>query len=85
MAPLSVQFTDLSRNGAASWTWDFGDGTPTSTQRNPSHVFQVGGTFPVTLTVRGNGKVDSHTLPIVTDVGLFLSMLARELAGAAEG
>lgn len=50
--PLHVQFTDLSSGTHAltSWLWDFGDGE-TSTERNPSHIYQSGGTYTVQLTV----------------------------------
>jgi PKD repeat protein len=36
-----------------SWNWNFGDGTPVSTEQNPSHVFNAS-IFPylVTLTVQ---------------------------------
>ena len=33
-----------------SWSWNFGDGQ-TSTQQNPSHVYQNGGTYSVSLIV----------------------------------
>jgi hypothetical protein len=53
-APLSVQFTDLSRN-AIGRNWDFGDGA-TSNERNPTHIFSVVGNYAVNLTVsNGNG------------------------------
>ena len=48
-APLSVQFTDLSKN-AASRSWNFGDGT-VSMQTNPTHVYSSAGSYTVTLTV----------------------------------
>ncbi|TNF25586.1 MAG: PKD domain-containing protein, partial [Bacteroidetes bacterium] len=44
-----VNFTDQSINGATSWLWDFGDGN-TSTQQNPTHIYQAEGTYTVTLT-----------------------------------
>ncbi|MDP3565118.1 MAG: PA14 domain-containing protein [Methanoregula sp.] len=47
-APLVVQFTDASV-GAQSWSWDFGDGLPGSTARNPAHTYTSGGSFNVTL------------------------------------
>ena len=34
----------------ATWAWNFGDGT-TSTLENPSHTYQAGGTYSVSLTV----------------------------------
>ncbi len=40
-------FTNQS-TGAASYTWDFGDGT-TSNDVNPDHVYHQSGTFTVTL------------------------------------
>lgn len=48
-APLSVQFTNKSRN-ARSFLWDFGDGT-TSKQRDPVHQYNKGGTFRIVLKV----------------------------------
>jgi PKD repeat protein len=47
VVPLSVDFTDISQ-GAASWSWDFGDGT-TSSQQNPSHTYTLPGTYSVRL------------------------------------
>jgi PKD repeat protein len=47
--PLAVQFTDASID-ATVWTWNFGDGTPLSSVKNPAHTYTVPGTYPVTLT-----------------------------------
>ncbi len=49
-APFNAQFTDLTP-GAASWLWDFGDGT-TSTQQNPVHQFNNVGNYTISLTVK---------------------------------
>ncbi|HSD78014.1 MAG TPA: DNRLRE domain-containing protein, partial [Solirubrobacteraceae bacterium] len=49
-APLTVQFTDTSTGSPTGWSWDFGDGSPTSTEQNPSHVYTTPGTYTVTLT-----------------------------------
>jgi len=49
-------FTDRSRDDdgtVVSWTWDFGDGTA-STSRNPFHFYREEGKFDVTLTVTDN-------------------------------
>lgn len=48
-APFNTQFTDLTP-GAASWLWDFGDGT-TSTLQNPAHSYAAVGDYTVSLTV----------------------------------
>lgn len=45
----SVAFSDRSQGGAASWSWNFGDGT-TSTTQNPTKVWANPGTYAVTLT-----------------------------------
>ena len=49
-APLSVQFTDQTAPAPALWTWNFGDGSPTSNVQNPVHPYATTGTFDVTLT-----------------------------------
>jgi len=53
VAPLTVSFTGTASGGTAPYTysWNFGDGTPTSSTQNPSHTFTTAGTYPVTLTV----------------------------------
>jgi len=51
----AVQFTNLSQNAyfaqGGYCVWDFGDGSPTTTQINPTHTFTENGNYPVTLTV----------------------------------
>lgn len=46
--PAKVNFTNLSQNGL-QYFWDFGDGH-TSTQNNPSHVYDSLGQYTVSLT-----------------------------------
>lgn len=49
----------------ASYQWKFGDGSSTSNQQTPSHVYHVAGTFNVTLTVVNiSGCSSSVTQPI---------------------
>lgn len=48
VAPLTVQFTDLSQN-TDSRIWNFGDGT-SSNETSPSHIYSAAGTYTVTLT-----------------------------------
>jgi PKD repeat protein len=49
-APLQVQFYDQSTNNPTSWSWDFGDGIGTSTDRNPIYTYDNIGTYTVSLT-----------------------------------
>lgn len=58
-SPLSVQFTDLSKN-AILRSWDFNnDGVPESTEKNPVYVYTNPGNFLVNLTVSNTNTTDS--------------------------
>jgi len=57
--PLTVQFTDNSTN-AENWSWNFGDGSNLSTERNPSHTYDLIGLYTVSLTVT-NTTIGSNT------------------------
>jgi hypothetical protein len=46
----TVVTTNNSVNGV-SYSWDFGDGSPVSTDAEPSHVYTVNGQYTITLTV----------------------------------
>lgn len=46
-----ITFTNLSEH-ASSYLWDFGDGD-TSTIESPSHVYENGGSYTVSLTASG--------------------------------
>lgn len=60
-APLTIQFTDLSRLGGASeWLWDFGDGN-TSADQNPTHTYSIAGGYTVSLTVSNSAGKDTVT------------------------
>jgi len=48
-APLTVAFTDTSKNQPTSWNWDFGDGT-TATNQHPVHIFKTVGEYTIRLT-----------------------------------
>ncbi len=61
-APLTVTFTDLSTGTIIAWTWSFGDGG-VSSARHPAHVYEMAGSYTVTLTVAGPGGSDTETKP----------------------
>jgi PGF-pre-PGF domain-containing protein len=55
-APLNIQFSDTSTGGLPScWNWSFGDGswfnTSITAQRNPTHAYEIPGTYSVTMVV----------------------------------
>ena len=51
--PLTVKWTSTVEDGTPPYTykWEFGDGTPTSSDANPTHVYQKEGEFTATLSV----------------------------------
>ncbi|MEO8768604.1 MAG: PKD domain-containing protein [Ferruginibacter sp.] len=63
LAPLTVHFTNAS-TGATIYHWNFGDGTASSSQQNPTHIYTVAGAYTVTLVATGaNGCSDSLVKP----------------------
>jgi PGF-pre-PGF domain-containing protein len=64
-APLSVNFTDLSKN-AIRWNWDFDDGN-TSNVQNPVNTYSKAGKYTVNLTVTNENGTDSKVLEITVN------------------
>ncbi|MCF6285666.1 MAG: PKD domain-containing protein, partial [Candidatus Hydrogenedentes bacterium] len=65
VALTTATFGDTSDAGSApilEWFWDFSDGT-TSREENPTHVFEAGGDYNVSLSV-----VSAHGSDTVTEV-----------------
>ena len=58
--PLTVNFTDASFGTIESRSWDFGDGTGSSTQ-NPTHTYTESGTYTVSLMITGPEGSDTKT------------------------
>ena len=55
--PCTITFINISSN-ATSYAWNFGDGF-TSTQSNPTHIYNFNGTYLLKLKATGSGGVDS--------------------------
>ncbi len=47
----NVNFTSTSTGGIASYSWDYGDGTPPGTGATSTHAYSITGSFNVKLTV----------------------------------
>jgi PKD repeat protein len=60
-SPLTVNFTDQSTGNPTAWDWNFGDGTPHSYVRNPSHTYNNPGDYTVTLIAANNCGSDTET------------------------
>jgi glucose/arabinose dehydrogenase/PKD repeat protein len=72
-SPLTVQFSSAGSSdpegGTLTFSWNFGDGSPTVAQANPSHTFTATGpqSFNVVLTVSdpaGNSRTASLVLSV---------------------
>lgn len=61
--PLQVSFYSHAGSGAASYLWNFGDGT-TSTQAHPVHLYTSAGVYTPSLTVTdASGCTATYSLP----------------------
>lgn len=66
-SPLSgqnVTFADASTNQPTSWSWDFGDGTH-STSQSPTHVYSAPGRYTVSLTATNEAGESTTSSQIV--------------------
>lgn len=65
-APHSMSFMQATANGVA-YTWNFGDGSPVSNLPTPDHVYDVPGTYNVTLTAVAPGGCEAsiNTINVV--------------------
>jgi PKD repeat protein len=76
-----VDFTNLSTK-ATNYIWDFGDGSATSTDVNPTHDFPLGGVYTVTLIAES--PCDSDTMVFEIAV-IGLNELEQEIELASFG
>jgi uncharacterized protein (TIGR02145 family) len=67
VTPLEVSFTDLSLYEPTSWEWDFGDGG-SSTNQNPSHIYDTAGVYTVSLTVSNEFGSDTKIITDLIDI-----------------
>ncbi|MCU0485256.1 MAG: PKD domain-containing protein [Anaerolineales bacterium] len=61
LAPVKVNFTNLSSGTLTSCAWDFGDGGTSTNCGNPSHTYETAGLYTVSLTVSGPEGTDTET------------------------
>jgi PKD repeat protein len=73
IAPLSVTFSSAGSNdpdgSIASYSWNFGDGTATSSSASPTHVYQNAGNFTAVLTVTDNRGATGSAQMAITATG----------------
>ena len=58
-APLNITFEDQSAGDPSAWAWDFGDGSPRSTEENPVHRYTTPGAYTVTMTASRGSVYDT--------------------------
>ncbi len=59
---MVVSFTPVTTGTISQWSWDFGDGA-TSTAQNPTHTYNLAGSYTVSLTVSGADGTASKSVP----------------------
>ena len=69
--PLTVNFTstgtlDEDPGDSIRYEWDFGDGSPLSTEANPQHVYTKAGRYTAILTVYDSSGEHTATSTIIT-------------------
>ncbi|MEM7368622.1 MAG: PKD domain-containing protein [Bacteroidota bacterium] len=66
---LTVQFCDVSDGSPTSWSWDFGDGSGTSTDQHPSYTYSSTGVYDVRLTISKGSSSNAETISQLIKVG----------------
>lgn len=66
---FATLFTNISSgDGTLSYSWDFGDLSPASTDANPAYTYATSGTYIVVLTVTNNNFCeDVHTVQVTVN------------------
>lgn len=72
----TIFFSDQSSDpdgSVVSYSWDFGDGT-TSTTQNPTHAYEKAGAYTVTLTVTDNDGSTNSTSATITVINVAVAV-----------
>jgi PKD repeat protein len=65
-AGQSVQF-NYTGSGASTYSWTFGDNSPSTVVENPEHTYNTGGSYSVSLTVSNTtGSASTSQTIVVT-------------------
>ena len=74
-----ISFTNKSKK-ASVYTWDFGD-SYTSSEKNPSHVYTLNGTYPVSLTVDGGVTTTKDVVVTTANSGEYMFWTSNSSLG----
>jgi PKD repeat protein len=61
---ITITFTNTT-TAATSYSWDFGDNTAASIDKNPQHVYASSGTYTVKLSSTGNGVTSERVKTVI--------------------
>lgn len=65
-----IDFHDTSTGDPNFWEWNFGDGSPISHDQNPTHQYDVQGTYVVCLIIHTeSGCIADHCTEVVVSCG----------------
>src|SRR4029077_1045342 len=88
-APLVLSFSPVGSAEVTGFKWTFGDGTPPSSERAPTHAYALPGNYEVPLIGRSGesgfiqGKEPVHVEVEAGTAGVPCDVDARSAAGAA--
>jgi gliding motility-associated-like protein len=85
---LQLTFSDIDAACHDNWNWDFGDpgsGNNSSSAANPTHVFNSGGTFDITLKTSGACAVDTSVLKQINFLSASATVQEVSCAGSDDG
>jgi len=89
-APHTVQFDAIIRGGVPPYTyrWDFGDGSPPSSEEKPTHTYDVSGVYTAKLTVTDSLGLSAETsikISVIVPLGwVTLTMFTLQYATPAD-
>jgi gliding motility-associated-like protein len=82
-----IAFSTLRIPGIASISWDFGDtasSTNTSTELEPTHIYNTAGTYTVTATITSNGAIQTAKTEVVINPTPVVSVPGNGLSQCAD-
>lgn len=89
VAPLTVSFSAANSTGAASYEWNFGDGSPIATGVSASHSYTVAGSYSATLKVTNSaGYADTRAIAVTAtspQTAMFVDSVTMRLVAGRSG